>query len=180
MKKLLKKRQLALSVMIVALAAAVFANWYYTKPKSTPVSGPEGVTAPVQSTQDSARSVDSASVSGASDYFSAVRLQRDTARDAAKRNVQEVMAHLDEQGESGERARQTLDEITGNIKLESDVEALVSAKTGTDCVAVINGDAIQIIVPKDVIDETLALRISDIILDNTGIKSDNIKIVGAE
>ncbi len=181
MSKLMKKRQLVLSVMIVALAAAVFANWYFTKPKTTPVSGVEGATQARQENEGEALNVDSPSVGNATDYFAAVRLQRDTARDAALRNVKDVMSNLgaiDEQTVG--KAKQTLDEITENIKLESDIEALVSAKTGTDCVAVINEDAIQIVVPKQIIDETLVLRISDIVLDNSDIRADNIKIIGAE
>lgn len=181
MSRLMKKRQLVLSVMIVALAAAVFANWYYTKPKTTPVSGDESLTVQRQEGDGSALNVDSTSVKGAEDYFAAVRLQRDTARDAALEGVKSVMNDLSgADGDAVGKARETLEQITENIKLESDVEALVSAKTGTDCVAVISGDAIQVVVPKELIDQTLALRISDIVLDATPIKADNIKIIGAE
>ena len=182
MSKLMKKRQLVLSAMIVALAAAVFANWYFTKPKTTPVSGVEGETAAQETAlAGGALDVDSPALENASDYFAAVRLQRDTARDAALRNVQDVMANIGAiDDETVGRARETLDEITENIKLESDIETLVSAKTGTDCVAVISDDAIQVVVPKEIIDETLALRISDIVLDNSDIRADNIKIIGAE
>ena len=58
MSRLMKKRQLVLSVMIVALAAAVFANWYYTKPKTTPVSGEEGLTVQRQEGDGSALNVE--------------------------------------------------------------------------------------------------------------------------
>ena len=176
MKQLLKKRQLVLSALIVALAAAVFANWYFTKPKTTPVSGSEPVTTDAQS--DSAAKAVNAS--GAEAYFASVRLQRDTARDAALETVKDVMAGI-EDAESSEvlEANVSIAKISQDIKLESDIEALVSAKTGSDCVAVINGDAIQIVIPKTLIDETVALQICDIVLDNTDIKSDNIKIIGA-
>ena len=181
MNKLMKKRQLVLSVMIVALAAAVFANWYFTKPKTTPVSGAEGVTGQPAAEPGGAQSVDSPSVGDAADYFAAVRLQRDTARDTALQSVKEVMSAVGaNDDETVGRARETLEEITRNIKLESDIEALVSAKTGTDCVAVVGGDAIQVVVPKQIVDETLVLRISDIVLDNSDIRADNIKIIGAE
>ncbi|MBR1811022.1 MAG: SpoIIIAH-like family protein [Clostridia bacterium] len=180
MNKLMKKRQLVLSALIVALAAAVFANWYYSKPKTTPVSGRESVTQ-TDERDGSAQSVGSPAVGAdTAEYFSSVRLQRDTARDAALQNVKDVMANIDaiDAGTISE-ADVSLGKITENIKLESDIEALVSAKLGADCVAVINGDAIQVVVPKALIDNTTVLQISDIVLDNTDIKSDNIKIIGA-
>lgn len=182
MNKLMKKRQLILAGLVLALAAAVFVNWYYTKPNTTPVSGKETVTKDADSkTPGEAEFVNSSDVGNSSDYFASVRLQRDTARDAALNNIKSVMANISAQdSESVQQANAGLGELSENIKLESDIEALVSAKTGTECVAVINDDSIQIVVPKDIINETSVLQITEIVLDNTDIKSDNIKIIGAE
>lgn len=182
MNKIMKKRQLILAGLIVALAAAVFVNWYYTKPNTTPVSAKEKITnAEKENNAGNAELVNSSDVKDESGYFASVRLQRDTARDKALNNIKSVIADIDSQNSDAvKQANDNLGGLSENIKLESDIEALVSAKTGTDCVAVINDDAIQIVVPKNIIDETSVLQITEIVLDNTDIKSDNIKIIGAE
>lgn len=180
MTKIMKKRQLIMAVLVVALAAAVFVNWYYTKPQTTPVSGQEPMTeVDAEETVDDIQAVDAGDAS--EDYFAAVRLQRDTARDQALGNIQAVMANIaDADAEALQEANDDLNSLSESIKLESDIEALVSAKIGGDCVAVINGDAIQIVVAPESIDETSVLQITEIVLDNTDIKSDNIKIIGAQ
>ncbi len=181
MTKLTKKRQVVMAVLIVALAAAVFVNWYYTAPDTTPVSGLEPKTDAVDETVPGEAQAVGAEENAAEDYFASVRLQRDTARDEALGNIQAVMANLSDADEQVlEDANANLDQLSEQIKQESDIEALVSAKLGTDCVAVMNGEAIQIVVPQSRIDETSVLQITEIVLDNTDIKSDSIKIIGAE
>ena len=181
MSKLTKKRQVVMAVLIVALAAAVFVNWYYTDPQTTPVSGLEPKTEEMEEELAGDAQAVGAEESDAGDYFASVRLQRDTARDEALGSIQAVMANLsDADAQTLEEANANLDQLSEQIKQESDIEALVSAKLGTDCVAVINGEAIQIVVPQSRIDETSVLQITEIVLDNTDIKSDSIKIIGAE
>ena len=64
MTKIMKKRQLIMAVLVVALAAAVFVNWYYTKPQTTPVSGQEPMTeVDAEETVDDIQAVDASDAS---------------------------------------------------------------------------------------------------------------------
>lgn len=178
MKKIMKKRQLIMAALTLALAAAVFVNWYYTKPETTPVSGQEGETQVDSADEGEAQLVNA---DAEDDYFAEAKLRRDTAHDRALGDIKTVMANLsDADAGAVQQANEDLDRLSEAIKLESDIETLVTAKLGGNCVAVINGDAIQVVIPKSLIDDTSVLQITDIILDNTDIKSDNIKIIGAE
>ena len=73
---ILKKRQVAASALVLALGAAVFVNWYYTKPhtETAPVKTQAQVTEAAENLGD-ARYVFS-DTSEKSDAFSAARLKR--------------------------------------------------------------------------------------------------------
>ncbi len=91
---IIKKRQLLLATLIIALGAAVFINWYYTKPTAKSAG-----TKPEQTTQQAeqganlgdARYVlssdvtldDASAQAQASEYFAGAKLRRQTAHDEA-------------------------------------------------------------------------------------------------
>ena len=74
----------------------------------------------------------------------------------------------------------SIDELTAQIKLESDVEALISAKLASECVAVINEKSAQVVVSKEALSEDAALQIIDVITTNTDLTADKIKITQSE
>ena len=66
------------------------------------------------------------------------------------------------------------------MKVQSDTESLISAKTGSDCVVVINGEACQIIMEKNSLNDTVILQITEIIEKNTNISAKNLTIIEAK
>ena len=73
---IIKKRQLATSALVLALGAAVFVNWYYTKPHTdiTPAQAEVSATEAAENLGD-ARFVMS-DVSQKDDVFAAARIRR--------------------------------------------------------------------------------------------------------
>lgn len=174
-----KRKQLIISALIVALAAALFVNWYLTE-RDDPlldkqVAGEESEQYLGAARHVSADEGETEAVS--SDFFINARLSRDAAHDEVLQGIKAAMAGLD--GEDTQMS-QELKALSGTIKLESDIETLVSAKTGSDCVAVINDDAISIIVSSSAINDSSVIQIKDIVISNSDISSEGIKIVGVE
>ena len=178
MNVLIKRRQLILATLVVALGAAVFVNWYYTGNNST-IQSPEETTENnyVQNLGE-AKYVNATGET--EDYFSEVKLNRQKSRDEAIDKLNKSLEKAKSGSEEAKEITKSIDELTTQIKLESDVEALISAKLASECVAVINEKSAQIVVSKDALSEEAALQIMDVITTNTELSTDKIKITEAE
>lgn len=174
MNLLIKRRQLILATLVVALGAAVFVNWYYTGNNST-------IQSPEQTTEsDYVQNLGEAKYVNASgeeaDYFSEVKLNRQKSRDEALDKLNKSLEKAKSGSDEAKEITKSIDELTAQIKLESDVEALISAKLASECVAVINEKSAQIVVSKDSLSDDATLQIIDVITTNTELSADKIKI----
>jgi len=180
MNKLFGKRQMVLATLILALGAAIFVNWYYTKAELDPAVGAAGE-------QTTAERVDGEAlgeahfVSGGElqEYFAIAKLNRDAAHDEAVETIRDMLSAVDSEA-LAIAANVSLEKFSRVIKQESDIEALVTAKTGSECVAIINNERIEIVVDNKVLNENTVMQITDIVLKNSDIRSDNITIIGAK
>lgn len=111
------------------------------------------------------------------DYFAAVRLSRQKARDSAVSLLQEAMSYGDE-GENQETAAQ-LESIIQTALTESTIESLVIAKGYADCVAYISDDGISVAVasPEGGIQQTDVALIADIVMSQTDLELTQIRVV---
>ena len=178
MNVLIKRRQLILATLVVALGAAVFVNWYYTGNNPT-IQSPEETTS-----SDYVQNLGEAKYVNASgeeaDYFSAVKLNRQKSRDEALDALNKSLEKAKTGSEEAKEITKSIDTLTAQIKLESDVEALISAKLASECVVVINEKSAQVVVSKDALSEDAALQIIDVITTNTELTADKIKITQSE
>ena len=113
-----------------------------------------------------------------STYFSATQLSRKEARDEALEVLQGVVDSEDALEETKQAAMAEMAEIARDIQNEANVESLVKAKGFENCVAVINGDKINVIVSSA--EELIASQvagISEIVYEATGILPTNVKIM---
>ena len=74
-------------------------------------------------------------------------------------------------------AEKSLEEISRTIKLETDLENLISAKTNGECVVVINDGKAQVILNKNTLNDTISTQIIDIIASQANIFSENITLI---
>lgn len=174
MNLLIKRRQLILATLVVALGAAVFVNWYYTGNNSV-IQTPEETTEKnfVQNLGE-AQYVNATGEN--SDYFSDVKLKRQKSRDEALDKLNKSLGKAKTGSEEAKKITESIDKLTAQIKLESDIEALISAKLASECVVVINEKSAQVVVSKGTLSEDATLQIIDVVTTNTELGADKIKM----
>ena len=113
-----------------------------------------------------------------STYFSATQLSRQQARDEALEVLQSVVESEDALEETKQAAMAEIAAIALEIQNEANVESLVKAKGFENCVAVISGDKINVVVSSE--EELVASQvagINEIVYEATGILPTNVKIM---
>lgn len=184
---LMKKKQLLMATLVIALGAAVAVNWYYTKnPIDTTepttgyeVSGNLGDSLSVDSSSVEGQEIEAQSVMAKADFFTKERLKRDETYDEIIDGIEEMGEKENLTAEQTDKITQLLDKYARNMKIQSDAESLITAKTGSDCIVVINEQACQVIMEKNTLNDTVILQITEIIEKNTNISAKNLTIIEA-
>ena len=176
-----KKNAIAAAVLVV-VCAGIYLNWTYTE---------NVVSASLTDTLDSEKlmsdetlvmSGDLETMGGepadtASDYFSAVRLSRQEARDSALNLLQEAMAYS-ETGKAAESSME-LEDIVETALSEAQIESLIIAKGYQDCVAYMNEEGISVAVsaPEGGLRQEDVAVIADIVMDQSRYQLGDIRVV---
>ena len=130
------KKNLTAAAVLVTVCAGIYVNWLYTEDQAvadfTNTLDEEKIMSAdmLVMSDDSALTLDTEG-NVITDYFAAVRLSRQEARDSAVGLLQEAMAY----GEDAETAQsnEQLEEIVQVALCEAQIESLVIAKGYTDC-----------------------------------------------
>lgn len=190
-----KKRQVLMAALVVALGAAVFVNWYYTKQPQTVQTN-----SPVSSTQQNTENQEAATAGNLGDaqfvsgtlpssenkttdepeYFVQAKLDRTVAHDKAKETLQQTIDSSTADAESKKAASEALEKLSANIKKETDTENLIKAKISSGCIVVIDNGKAQVIVEKGKLNDTVVLQIKEIVIQQTGFTVENITIIEAK
>ena len=163
------------AAVLVTVCAGIYVNWVYSQQQSvanlTDTLNPEKLS---DSTLVLGTEPDPA-VSTMEDYFAAVRLSRQEARDNAVNLLQEAMAYADGSDPSADR----LDEIVQTALSEAQIESLIIAKGYTDCVAYMNPDGISVAVasPEGGLQQQDVAVITDIVMSQCSMDLDDIRVV---
>ena len=120
MNVLIKRRQLILATLVVALGAAVFVNWYYAGNNST-IQSPEETTGN-EYVQNLGEAKYVNATGEEADYFSEVKLNRQKSRDEALDKLNKSLEKAKSGSEEANKITKNIDNLTAQIKLESDVE----------------------------------------------------------
>ena len=115
----------------------------------------------------------------ASDYFAAVRLSRQQARDNAVELLQEAMAYSGQDGGKDVESAMELEEIVQTALSEAQIESLIIAKGYQDCVAYMSGEGISIAVasPEGGLQEQDVAVIADIVMSQSDYSLEDIRVV---
>ena len=171
--KIILRKHLLTLTLIVALGLAVFVNWYYTKQESD-ITEPE-VTDEVN--LGDAQYVNSSSVKKEDDYFTDAEINRTKAHDSAKEYLQEIINDSATDNDTKALAREKLVKISEQIKMESDMEGLISAQTDTVCVVTYDGETVEVILPNGTIKDNILIKIKNIIISKTSLSAENITVI---
>ena len=117
-----------------------------------------------------------ADVSAVSDYFAQARLDKMNGRDEAVQTLQTIIGGGDIS--ESEMVVNALDavQVSKLIESEGNIESLVRAQGFEDCVAYLDGETAKVVVKTDGLNKSQAASIKDIILGETQVPAENIRI----
>ncbi len=173
---LLGKKQIVLAALVVALGLAVFVNWYYTGTDTQLFPEGDGKGNVSADAPDGIAKLVNGKTEG--EYFSEIKLQRDSAHASALEELQAVLASATGESDTSASTAKAIEKLQSEIKMETDIESLVTGKTGSDCVAVISENTVEVVVPTSALSDTNVLTISDVVNEVCAKKYENIKISG--
>ena len=110
-------------------------------------------------------------------YFSVAAINREKSRDEALQTLQVVVDSSDALPDTRSKALSEIMQIASDIEVEATVEEMIKAKGFEDCVAIISGDNINVIVKSDGLLTSEVAQITDIVKGETGYSAENIRIV---
>ena len=172
------KKNIMAAAVLVTVCAGIYLNWLYTEDQTT---------ANLEDTLDATKllSEDTLVLSentqqeltSVSDYFAAVRLSRQQARDSAVSLLQEAMSYS--QDPEATKSNEQLEELVQVALREAQIESLVIAKGYAECVAYISNGGISVAVamPEGGLQQEDVAVIADIVLSQTDFDMENIRVV---
>lgn len=175
------KKNLMAAGVLFAVCGGIYLNWHFGGGNATDLTATLDASKVMsddllildgESVQVGGDSVDTVT-----DYFSAVRLSRQKARDSAVTLLQEAMAYGDENQAAQSSAQ--LEQIVQTALCEAQIESLVIAKGYTDCVAYMSDEGISVAVaaPEGGLQQTDVSVIADIVLTQTELTVHDIHVV---
>lgn len=175
------KKNLIAAAVLVTVCAGIYMNWLYTEDQAA-MDLTDTLNAEKILSSDMLVMVgDSFSAeeltNTVTDYFAAVRLSRQEARDGAVTLIQEAMSY-DRDGDTKQTSAQ-LEQIVQTALTEAQIESLIIAKGYTDCVAYISDEGISVAVaaPEGGLQEADVAVIADIVMTQTQFALENIRVV---
>ena len=187
------KRNVIVAAIVLFVCGAVYMNWSYNKQETAAgktlgeaalvgAKGSEQAATGKDAKQDKTAKSDASTNSKESAYFSEARLNRQQARDSAMSLLQQAAKDDKASQETIQEANQAIQTMANYTLTEAQIENLVVAKGFTDCVAFLTDTGINVVVSgaaKDLTDTDVA-KIGEIVMEQTGLKTDQIKIIPAE
>ena len=178
------KKNLVAAAVLVTVCAGIYVNWLYTE-ESAAASLMDTVNVEKVMSDDALiLSEDMEAVSSdvqttATDYFAAVRLSRQQARDSAVNLLQEAMAYSGTDSSKEVESAMELEEIVQTALSEAQIESLIIAKGYTDCVAYMSGEGISVAVssPEGGLQQEDVAVIADIVMSQSAYSLDDIRVV---
>ena len=176
--KIWKKNMIAAAVL-VTVCAGIYVNWLYADQATGADLTDLLDTEKVMSDEMLMLEGESQEVSAdtATEYFAAVRLSRQQARDSAVELLQEVMTTGE--GSKTEESAAQLEDIVQTALTEAQIESLVIAKGYADCVAYMGteGISVAVAVPEGGLKSEDVAVIADIVMTQSEYTLSDIRIV---
>ncbi len=177
------KKNMVAAAVLVTVCAGIYVNWLYTQDETAAnlddTLDAEKVMSDDTLILDSDTPVLSDSLeTTATDYFAAVRLSRQEARDSAINLLQEAMAYASDSTKEAESSAE-LEDIVQTALSEAQIESLVIAKGYADCVAYMSNEGISVAVaaPEGGLQSEDVALIADIVMSQSDYGLSDIRIV---
>ena len=172
------KKNIIAAALLITVCAGIYINWLYSEDQAVS-SLDDTLDADkilssdmlVMSDLDTLGEEDTVS-----EYFAAVRISRQEARDSAVNLLQEAMAY---DNKESQQSSTQLEELVEIALCESQIESLVIAKGYADCVAYISDGGISVAVatPEGGLQNEDVAVIADIVMTQSEFTLDDIRVV---
>ncbi len=179
------KKNLVAAAVLVTVCAGIYVNWLYTEENAAASLTDTLDVEKVMSDDTLVLGGDMAAIAAgedlettAEDYFAAVRLSRQEARDSAVNLLQEAMAYTKD-GTKDTESSLELEQIVQTALSEAQIESLIIAKGYTDCVAYMTADGISVAVsaPEGGLQQEDVAVIADVVMAQSDYDLADIRIV---
>ena len=167
------KRNIIIACSVLLIGAAVLINWFLFSGANKKVEGYQNYNQQTQNEQTAPTSANATQ-----SYFSATQVSRQRARDEALEVLQSVVDNNDASETVKSEALAEIAVIADEIRKEADIETLITAKGFAECVAVLNGDSISIVVQSaETLIPSQIAQINEIVYQETGITPTGVTII---
>lgn len=172
--KVLGKTQVAVAVMVAALALAICLNMKYT-PTSKKYLGEATY---VNGTVSEGKAVQTAAkAEQTGDYFETAVKEREAARKEAAETLEELLKSSNLSEEEKKQGMAKAGEIALRAENENKIETLLKAKGFEKTVAVISDSGVSVVVKSEGLTSAQTLQIQDVVTAQTKVKLSDIKII---
>ena len=176
------KKNLVAAAVLITVCTGIYVNWLYTEQNSAKTLTDTLDVQKVMSddtlllTGEEVVSAD-AEINTATDYFAAVRLSRQQARDSALSLLQDAAVNSDQT--KAEESAAELEDIVQTALTEAQIESLIIAKGYADCVAYMSSEGISVAVsvPEGGLQQEDVAVIADIVMTQSECTLDEIRVV---
>lgn len=174
------KKNLIAVALLLTVCGGIYINWYYSKDQAV-ANLTDTLDAEKVMSSDSLVSGDGSSLSTdrttMEDYFAAVRLSRQEARDSAVTLLQEAMAYSEDPASAQSNVQ--LEQIVQTALCEAQIESIIIAKGYTDCVAYIsdNGISVAVAAPEGGLQQADVAVIADVVLTQSDYTLEDIHVL---
>ena len=171
--KVFGKHHVVLTLMVLALGAAVWLNMKFTSTEkylgeATLVNGEIAEGEAIQT---------AAKVESSQDYFEQAKKDRQKALDEAQEMVEETLKSANATDSERESALKATGDIAKRLEKANNIETLLGAKGFSNVVVVIGEGDVSVVVKSEGITTAQTLQIQDIVTAQTEIALSNIKII---
>lgn len=177
----LKRRQVTIVALVVLIGVAGYLNWQYTK--DLPMQDAVSVMNSAQ--QEESENInygETTLVDGKAtvvdDFFAQAKLNREKSRGEALDLLNSVIDNKNSDSEGVKKAQDEIVKISAEIEQETTVESLIEAKGLGKSVVYISDNTVNIILDTPDVKGVDTAKIQDIVVGETGVSSDKIKILG--
>ena len=176
------KKNLVAAAVLITVCTGIYVNWLYTEQNSAKTLTDTLDVQKVMSddtlllTGEEVVLAD-AEINTATDYFAAVRLSRQQARDSALSLLQDAAVNSDQT--KAEESAAELEDIVQTALTEAQIESLIIAKGYADCVAYMSSEGISVAVsvPESGLQQEDVAVIADIVMTQSEYTLDEIRVV---
>ncbi len=179
--KKIKKKTIVIAAMLMLLGGALYVNWQLSGTQislTELVNGNKNLGEALLVDNNSVVSQTEEEVDATDEEFTQMRLERQQSRDESISVLKSVTESEDLSNEEKKSAADTLAQVAKAIESETTIENLVKAKGFNECMTYIGEESVTVTVrTESELTQAEAGQIRDIVVGETGLSSDKIKIV---